>query len=196
MPKTAVPALFACGDRRPELPDPPLKSLSLFSVAAEKKNFLVQELPSFKEGSQTMSQSRRNNLAVRRLAPAEWVQAFPVISQLRSLDESEFLRRVRQQSYSGYELVGAFKDRELVGVMGMRPVHTLARGAYMHIDDIVVTPEARGSGTGQALMEYVEADARARGMSAVFLDARPEAISFYERQNYLLHAAPSMKKSL
>lgn len=112
-----------------------------------------------------MSQSRRNNLNVRRLSPAEWAQALPVIFQLRSLDEAEFLRRVRRQSYSGYELVGAFKDSELVGVMGMRPVHTLARGAYLHIDDIVVTAEARGSGTGQALMEYAEADARARDMS-------------------------------
>lgn len=143
-----------------------------------------------------MSQSRRNSLNVRRLTPAEWAQAFPVMCELRSLDEAEFLRRVRRQSYSGYELVGAFKDSELVGVMGIRPVHTLARGAYLHIDDIVVTAHARGSGTGQALIEYAEADARARDMSTVFLDARPEAVSFYERQNYALHPAPSMKKAL
>lgn len=156
----------------------------------------MQELTPFKEGLQAMSQSRRKDLKVRRLTPAEWPQAFPVISQLRSLDEAEFLRRVRRQSYSGYELVGAFKAGELVGVMGVRPVHTLARGAYLHIDDLVVTSEGRGSGTGQALMEYAEADARARDMSTVFLDARPEVVSFYERQNYVLHAAPSMKKAL
>lgn len=61
--------------------------------------------------------------------------------------------------------------------------------------DAPVTAEAKGSGTGQALMVYVEAYARARGMSEVFLDNRPEAISFYERLNYVLHAAPSMKKA-
>ncbi|MGY6118456.1 GNAT family N-acetyltransferase [Paraburkholderia strydomiana] len=142
-----------------------------------------------------MSQSH-TNLNVRRLTPAEWGEAFPLISQLRSLDEGEFLRRVRRQSYSGYELVGAFNDSELIGVMGIRPVHTLARGGYLHIDDIVVAAEARGRGTGQALMEYAEADARARGMRTVFLDARPEAVSFYERQNYALHAAPSMRKAV
>jgi ribosomal protein S18 acetylase RimI-like enzyme len=143
-----------------------------------------------------MTESRRTDVNIRRLAPTEWAQAFPVISQLRSLDEAEFLRRVRRQSYSGYELVGAFKGSKLIGIMGIRPVHTLARGEYLHVDDLVVTTEARGSGAGQALMQYAEVDARARDMSAVFLDARPEAVPFYERQNYVLHAAPSMKKIL
>lgn len=143
-----------------------------------------------------MSQSRRTNVNVRRLTPAEWAQAFPVISQLRLLDEAEFLKRVQRQSHSGFELVGAFENGELLGVMGMRPVYTLARGAHLHIDDLVVTAKARGSGTGHALMAYAEADARARDMSAVFLDARPEAVSFYERQNFVLHTAPSMKKVL
>ncbi|WP_106279719.1 GNAT family N-acetyltransferase [Paraburkholderia sp. BL25I1N1] len=133
---------------------------------------------------------------IRRLSPSEWPQAFPVISQLRTLDEAEFLQRVRRQSYSGYELVGAFVDDELIGVMGIRPVHTLARGGYLHVDDLVVAVEARGYGAGHALLDYAEADARARDMSAVFLDARPEAIPFYERRDYGLHSAPSMKKLL
>ena len=93
-------------------------------------------------------------------------------------------------------LVGAFRDRELIGVLGMRPVHTLARGAHLHVDDLVVAAEARGSGAGHALMAYAEADARARDMSAVFLDARPDAVSFYESRNYALHSAPSMKKMI
>ncbi|MFM0545944.1 GNAT family N-acetyltransferase [Paraburkholderia strydomiana] len=143
-----------------------------------------------------MSQRRSSNLNVRRLTPAEWARAFPVISELRSLDEREFLRRVRRQSYSGYELVGAFNDSELFGVMGIRPVHTLARGGYLHIDDIVVTAKSLGRGTGEALMEYAEADARAREMRTVFLDAKPEAVSFYERQNYALHNALSMRKAV
>jgi hypothetical protein len=45
-------------------------------------------------------------------------------------------------------------------------------------------------------MAYAEADARARGMAAVFLDARPEAIGFYQAIGYALHPVPSMKKIL
>ena len=130
-----------------------------------------------------------------RIEPSAWAQAFPLIRQLRTaLDEAEFLQRVRRQSHGGYELVGAYRDGRLIGVMGMRPVPTLARGPHLHVDDLVVDEAVRGSGAGRALMAYAEADARARGMGAVFLDARPDAIPFYEREQYTLHAAPSMKK--
>jgi GNAT superfamily N-acetyltransferase len=135
-------------------------------------------------------------ISVRRLLPAEWALAFPLIAQLRNLDEAEFLRRARRQAHGGYELVGAYLNDALVGVMGMRPVHTLARGPHLHVDDLVVDAAVRGSGAGHALMAYAEADARAREMSAVFLDARPDAIPFYEKENYVRHPAPSMKKSL
>ncbi|ACC73864.1 GCN5-related N-acetyltransferase [Paraburkholderia phymatum STM815] len=115
---------------------------------------------------------------------------------MRSLDEAAFLRCVTRQSYSGYELVGAFIDGELIGLLGMRPVHTLARGAFLHVDDLVVAERHRGSGAGRALMDYAEADARARDMNWVFLDAKPDAVTFYEQRDYVLHPAPSMKKAL
>ncbi|MCF7647217.1 GNAT family N-acetyltransferase [Bacillus subtilis] len=133
-------------------------------------------------------------ITIRRLTPTEWPNAFPVIAQLRSLSQNEFLSRVKRQSYSGYELVGAFKQDTLIGVMGMRPVHTLARGSHLHIDDLVVDTTLRGSGAGRLLIEYAEADAKARDMSAIFLDARQEAILFYEAQNFTHHTAPSMRK--
>ena len=134
---------------------------------------------------------------IRRLEPREWAGIFPLVAQLRPhLDAEEFLRRVRRQSHSGYELVGAFRDGRLVGVLGMRPVHTLVRGPHLHIDDIVVDERDRKSGGGRALMDYAEADAGARGMNSVFLDARPEAIGFYEMLGYALHAVPSMRKML
>jgi ribosomal protein S18 acetylase RimI-like enzyme len=134
---------------------------------------------------------------VRRLEPREWESIFPLIVQLRPhLDQVEFLQRVRRQSHSGYELVGAFRDGRLVGVLGMRPVHTLVRGPHLHVDDIVVDEDVRKSGGGRALMDYAVADARSRGMNSVFLDARPEAIGFYERIGFALHTTPSMRKML
>ena len=136
-------------------------------------------------------------LQIRRLEPREWTGIFPLIAQLRPhLDADEFLRRVRRQTHSGYELVGAFRDGRIVGVLGMRPVHTLVRGPHLHVDDIVVDAAERKAGTGRALMGYAEADARARGMASVFLDARPEAIGFYQTIGFELHGTPSMKKIL
>jgi GNAT superfamily N-acetyltransferase len=137
------------------------------------------------------------NLQVRRLEPREWAATLPLIVQLRPhLDSAEFLRRIERQSYSGYELVGAFRDGRLIGVLGMRPVHTLMRGPHLHIDDIVVDEPERKSGGGRALMDFAQDDARARGMVAVFLDAKPNAIGFYQTLGFALHTAPSMRKPL
>src|SRR4051812_43203198 len=138
-----------------------------------------------------------NTLQVRRLEPREWAATFPLIVQLRPhLDQPEFMRRVERQSYSGYELVGAFRDGRLVGVLGMRPVHTLMRGPHLHVDDIVVDETERKTGSGRALMQFAQEDAKARGMTAVFLDAQPLAIGFYETIGFALHTAPSMRKPL
>lgn len=134
-------------------------------------------------------------LLVRRLAPGEWRGAASLILKLRPhLDEAEFLRRVERQSFAGYEMLGAFNGDSLVGVLGMRPVHTLVRGPHLHIDDLIAEEAARRCGVGRALMAFAEADARARGMVAVSLDARPSAIPFYERLGYGLQPSPAMRK--
>jgi GNAT superfamily N-acetyltransferase len=137
------------------------------------------------------------DLQIRRLEPKEWPAAFPLVVQLRPhLSEAEFLRRVQRQGHGGYELIGAFADGMMIGLLGIRPVHTLMRGYHLHIDDIVVDETRQRTGVGHALMAYAEADAAARGMTAVFLDARPVAIAFYELNGYQLHRSPSMMKKL
>jgi GNAT superfamily N-acetyltransferase len=149
-------------------------------------------------GDQAGSEDTESDVVhVRRLEPREWSAAFAIIAPLRPhLDAQAFLERARRQSHSGYELVGAFRNGRLMGVLGMRPVHTLVRGPHLHVDDIVIDESERRAGGGRALMAYAEADARARGMASVFLDARPEAIAFYSALGYALHPVPSMKKLL
>ena len=138
-----------------------------------------------------------SNLQIRRLDAREWRAAFRLVVQLRPhLSEAEFLRRVQRQSHGGYELLGAFTGDEIIGVLGMRPVHTLARGLHLHIDDIFVDEGRKRMGVGRTLMDYAETDALARGIGAVYLDARASAIPFYERNGYQLHRSPSMMKQL
>jgi GNAT superfamily N-acetyltransferase len=136
-------------------------------------------------------------ITLRRLEPAEWRLAFPVIAVLRThLTLEEFLERVDRQSFGGYQIVGAFVDGRLAGVLGVRPVHTLARGAHLQVDDLVVADEDRRADIGKALMDYVEREAQVRGMGAVFLDARSEAVPFYKSLGFGLHHAPAMRKLL
>ncbi|WP_025859829.1 GNAT family N-acetyltransferase [Acetobacter papayae] len=134
-----------------------------------------------------------DSLVVRRLASREIPEAYPVIAQLRTLDRASFEQAVLRQMAAGYELIGAFEAGMLVGVIGLRPVHTLARGAFLHVDDLVVDAACRGRGIGRALMAYAQEEATARGMGTVFLDARDTAVPFYEQLGFELHQAPSMR---
>ena len=94
--------------------------------------------------------SNGDEVHARRLEPREWAAVFPIVAQLRPhLDAAEFLARVRRQSHSGYELVGAFRNGRLIGLLGMRPVHTLVRGPHLHVDDIVVEESERRAGGGR-----------------------------------------------
>ena len=136
-------------------------------------------------------------LEIRRLRAEELAGAFELIRELRPhLDCTEFLRRVELQSANGYELAGAFVDGVLVGLAGMRAVMTLARGPHLHLDDLVVRETQQRYGIGRALLEFAENDARRRGLGKLFLDARQEAIPFYEKQAYRFHEAPLMRKDL
>ena len=79
------------------------------------------------------------NISIRKLLPLEWDHAYSLISQLRNITKEKFIKSVRIQTMNGYELVGAFGDEKMLGLMGFRPVHTLARGSHLHIDCLLYT---------------------------------------------------------
>jgi GNAT superfamily N-acetyltransferase len=137
-------------------------------------------------------------IEIRPVGPDEHERAWEVLKELRTaLSRKQFEAALDIQSREhGYLLVGAFSNGDLVGVMGMRPVHTFARGAHLHVDDLVVTGSARGRGIGRRLLEHAESHAREHGLAQVFLDSRPEVIGFYEGDGYRRHTSILVKKRL
>lgn len=135
-------------------------------------------------------------MEIRLLEDADLPAAYFVMRELRAeLAFEDFLDGVEAQRGGGYLLVGVF-DEDLVAVMGMRPVRTLARGRHLHIDDLVVTVERRGGGLGSALLDYAEAHARGEQMAAIFLDAVAGALSFYQDRRFAVHRATLVWKPL
>jgi GNAT superfamily N-acetyltransferase len=133
---------------------------------------------------------------VRLLEEPDLAAAYAVLRELRThLTWELFLERLgRQQRTHGYTLVGAFWSGILLGVMGMRPLETMARGPHLHIDDLVVASRARRRGIGRRLLAYAERCARERGFHGVFLDSRADALPFYIAQGYRPHTATVMRK--
>lgn len=137
-------------------------------------------------------------LEVRPVRDAELDAAWRVLVELRThLSRANFEADLaRQRGAHGYELMGAFEEGDLVGVLGLREIHTFARGAHLHVDDLVVSANARGQGIGRQLIEHAEQLARERGMQQIFLDSRSGATGFYERRGYRRHESVLMKKHL
>lgn len=72
------------------------------------------------------------------------------------------------------------------GCVVLRPLPALGAGAS-EVKRLYVRPAHRGDGVAGALMDALEAHARAGGYDAVYLDSRPDfraAIRFYERRGY------------
>jgi GNAT superfamily N-acetyltransferase len=136
-------------------------------------------------------------MEITNVAESELPEAFVVLQELRdSLDFSTFSARLRRQSKNGYCLYGAYQGGVLVGLIGMRPVETMARGKHLHVDDLVVTANRRGEGIGVMLLAFAEQHARNNEMTSVFLDSRQEVIGFYEELGYSPHTATLMRKKL
>lgn len=137
-------------------------------------------------------------IEIRPIRSEQRAAAWRVLRELRdelSMERFETALDIQSREHQ-YVLIGAYSGADLLGVMGMRPVHTFARGAHLHVDDLVVTNSSRGAGIGRRLLTYAEAYARGRGLKRVFLDSRPQVIAFYERKGYRRHESVLVKKSL
>ncbi len=121
-----------------------------------------------------------------------------VIRELRpELDQAVFEARwLYQAEHLQYRLIAAWIGEQVAAIMGLRPVATLSRGRFLHIDDLVVHPDYRRDGIGTALIRWAEAEARHAGMGSVYLDSRSDAVEFYRRLGYVPHGSTLVRKYL
>ena len=114
------------------------------------------------------------------------VSCFPVMRHLRELqDATSFLRRVRSQQGSGYQLAALRDGGDPVAVAGFRLGESLAWGRYLYVDDLVTLPGARSRGYGAALLAWLAEFGGTRGVGQLHLDSgkqRAAAHRFYERE--------------
>ena len=101
---------------------------------------------------------------------------------LRDLADAEtFLRRVRSQQLSGYQLAALRDEDEPVAVAGFRIGENLAWGRYLYVDDLVTLPESRSRGYGAALLSWLAAFGRTRGAGQLHLDSGTQRVDTHRR---------------
>ncbi|MFC7405377.1 GNAT family N-acetyltransferase [Georgenia alba] len=128
-----------------------------------------------------------------------WVQALPVLQELRPHLTAELLEQVLAAGGpQGLRFLAAFDGDACLGLAGWRVMDTTSVIRKLYVDDLVTTDRRRSAGVGAALLHELESRARAAGCSAVELDSgvqRHGAHRFYLRERYRIsshHFAKSL----
>ncbi len=126
-------------------------------------------------------------MTIRRMRTDPEVEACrEVMRVLRPhVSRESFLSRVRAQEASGYRLAAVAEDDAVRAVAGYRIGECLAWGRFLYVDDLVTDPASRSRGYGAALLDWLRAEARREGCSALHLDSgvqRTDAHRFYVRE--------------
>lgn len=113
-------------------------------------------------------------------------EAYLLIRQLRThLAEKDFLEILKTaEQESSYELLGAYKEEKLLGLMGYRVLSDFVHGRHIYIDDLVIDADHRSQGLGAIFLKKAQDIAKENGCSGLRLCTgmdNPKAQIFYER---------------
>ena len=126
----------------------------------------------------------------RELQPGESHLAAAALLELRPHLETPdaVTARVNTQRADGYRLAASFEpgDPDAAAVAGFRIGESLAWGRHVYVDDLITREALRGGGHADAVMAWVEEEARRQDCGQIHLDSgvgpdRADAHRFYFR---------------
>lgn len=124
---------------------------------------------------------------------ADLERCYPVMAELRkNLSLSDFIERSkRQKELYGFEIVFVEAGQNVRAVAGIRIAEWLAGGKYLEIEDLVTARDARSSGFGGELFDWITGYAKQQGCVQVRLVSsvcRFGAHRFYLRKRMNIEA--------
>lgn len=117
----------------------------------------------------------------------------PVVAELRPhiATPEALVEQVRRQAAEGYRLAYVEDGGRPVACAGYRIVEMLAHGRFLYVDDLVTLASERSRGHGDALLDWLEAEARRAGCRSLQLDSgtqRTAAHRFYFRKRMVVNS--------
>lgn len=137
--------------------------------------------------------------AAGRVVEPHWLErAERVHRQLRPALPADYAGKMQRVFAGGARMSLAVQGSEVLGVGVHRILENTADGVKMYVDDLVTDEAMRSSGVGHALMEHMQALARAAGCENFNLDSgthRQQAHKFYFREGMVITSF-NFKKTL
>jgi GNAT superfamily N-acetyltransferase len=125
------------------------------------------------------------------LEPRILARAERVHRQLRPQIPGDYSATMTAVCSAGGELCAAVEDGTVLGVALFRVIDNTAVGRKLYVDDLVTDDARRSEGIGHAMLEFLTAEARARGCNTLDLDSgtqRQQAHKFYFREGLVISA--------
>lgn len=117
------------------------------------------------------------------LSDEDILSCFDLLKILRpELEVNGFIERVRLQEKEGYHMIYIQDETGVKSVAGYRVANFLAWGKVLYVDDLITSPDARGTGFGTHLLKWLMGEAKRHGCDALHLDTgieRGEAHRLY-----------------
>lgn len=118
-------------------------------------------------------------------------KCWDVVNVLRPhLQREAFTDTVLEMLAEGYKLAFIEKDGIAAAAIGYRHQNFLYNGKHIYIDDLVTLPAYRKQGLAAALLDFVDAEARAHGYKCVTLDSghhRSDAHRLYLNKGFVIN---------
>ena len=105
------------------------------------------------------------------LEEEQMLKCFDLLKLLRPhLERDDFVDAVKRQRDEGYHLIFIEDGEGVRSVAGYRVANYLAWGKVLYIDDLITSPEARGTGFGTHLTKWLMGVAKKLGCDGIHLD--------------------------
>ena len=130
---------------------------------------------------------------VRALQPGDFDAWLPLWKGYLEFYETELEDEITRHTFerlidTSTDMFGALAlidNGEAIGMVNwLTHPGTWSRGQYVYLEDLFVSPKARGTGAGRALIEHVQAWAEAAGATKVYwltADSNKTAQQLYDR---------------
>jgi GNAT superfamily N-acetyltransferase len=123
----------------------------------------------------------------------EIAACYPVMAELRPhLEKAEFVETItRLSKLHNFSLIYLTEGGAIKAVAGIRIAEWLYTGRYLEIEDLITSADARSTGYGGQLFDWICADAKRQGCAQVRLVSgvqRKDAHRFYERKGMKFEA--------
>lgn len=103
-----------------------------------------------------------------KIIPKDAIKSIlPLLRKLNpNIDEDTLKNRLDQMLIQGYECVGVYDDKVLIGISGMWFLTKYYVGKHVEPDNVFILPEYQGKGIGKLLINWIFEYAKSKGCVA------------------------------